>query len=91
MLYVANGNVYAVDADGSVHPVTVTAKDKVIEHRELESVEFKTAKEVVELPAGAQAATEDAVIARFNLSESNPVKFDKKAHSAALGSSEEGK
>jgi len=88
MLYVAGTNVYISDAGGKVHPVNIGAKDKVIERRELDSVNFKAEKEVVELPRCAVAATADEVIARFNISQNNPCKFDAAAHKAMLAEQE---
>ena len=77
--YVANGNVYFKDEDGKVHGVDVTAKDKVIEHRELESITPVIGKKEVALPAGAHAATLDEIALKFNLSELNPIKFKESA------------
>lgn len=75
MYYVANGKVYADAGDGKVKGVSITAKDKVVTHRELESVTPKLVGSAVELPEGAVPCTLDMVIAKFNVSESNPVVF----------------
>ena len=74
-LYLANGNVYMVGEDGLAHPTDVTAKDKVTEVRELESVTVSPQKKTVKLPKGAVPITEDELIRKFNLSEKNPIKF----------------
>lgn len=74
-LYLANGNVYMVGEDGLAHPTDVTAKDKVIETRELESVTISPQKKTVKLPKGAVPVTTDELIRKFGLSEKNPIKF----------------
>lgn len=74
-LYLANGNVYTVGGDGLAHPTDVTAKDKVIEVRELESVTVSPQKKTVKLPEGAVPVTTDELIRKFGLSEKNPIKF----------------
>lgn len=74
-LYLANGNVYTVGEDGLAHPTDVTAKDKVIEVRELESVTVSAQKKTVKLPAGAAPITLDELVRKFNVSEKNPLKF----------------
>lgn len=74
-LYLANGNVYMVGEDGLAHPTDVTAKDKVIEVRELESVTVSPQKKTVKLPKGAVPITQDELIRKFNVSEKNPLKF----------------
>lgn len=83
-LYEANGNVYAVDDEGKAHGVTVTAKDKVVEVRELESVTVSPQKAEVRLPKAARPVTTEAIRLKFALSEKNPVKFLKSRHDAAL-------
>ena len=82
-LYLANGNVYVVNEDGQAHPADVTAKDKVIETRQLESVTVKAKKEVVALPDGAMPVTQDELVCKFNLSQKNPIKFDPERAKAA--------
>ncbi len=83
-LYEANGNVYAVDGDGKAHAATVTAKDKVVRLRELESVTVTPQKAAVKLPAGARPITINAVVRKFAVTEDNPVGFDKARHDKAL-------
>ncbi|MBP3884064.1 MAG: hypothetical protein J6D54_03885 [Olsenella sp.] len=83
-LYEANGNVYAVDEDGKAHGATVTAKDKVVEVRELESITVSPQKVEVRLPEAARPITTDEIRLKFALSEKNPVKFLKSRHDAAL-------
>lgn len=77
--YEFNGNCYAVGDDGIAHPLTVTAKDKVIEVRELESITPKVGEEVVTLPSGAHPITLDEIVRKFNLSQKNPVQFTAEA------------
>lgn len=78
-LYEANGNVYEVEG-GVAYPANITAKDKVIEIRELEAVAVKREKDEVELPPTARPVTIDEIIAKFNVSEKHPCKFDMNAH-----------
>lgn len=75
MYYVANGKVYADVGDGKVKGVSITAKDKVVTTRELESVTPKLVGGAVDMPEGAVPCTLDMVVAKFNVSESNPVVF----------------
>lgn len=83
-IYECGGNLYAVGDDGIAHPVSLTAKDKKVVSRELESVSTEVSDQEVELPAGAHPVTMSEVIAKFNLTEDNPVTFDEKAHKASL-------
>lgn len=82
-LYEANGNVYDVEG-GVAHPANIVAKDKVIEIRELESVAVKVDKNDVVLPSEARPVTIDEAVAKFNISEKNPLKFDADAHEACF-------
>lgn len=76
MLYLAqDGNVYFVDDNNEAYPVEITAKDKVIETRELESVNVKVQDKKVELPEGAVPTTQEALLKKFNVSEKNPILF----------------
>ena len=77
MLYYAEGQVYLVDESGATYGVSVTAKDKVIEKRELDSVTFEIQGKAV-LPAGAVPVTEDEVVKKCNISELNPCLFKPK-------------
>lgn len=78
-LYIAEGNVYFVDADGTAHGADVTAKDKVVEVRSLESVTVAPKAAKVTLPDGAIPVTEDEMVRILNLSEENPCRFAEKA------------
>lgn len=80
MLYIADGQVYSV-VDGECYGCDVTAKDKVIKLRELESVTIEQ-KAKVTLPAGAHPVTQDELIAKLALSENNPCLFKTKAKKA---------
>lgn len=77
MLYLAEGQVYVV-ANGECHGCDVTAKDKVTEVRELAGVSIEK-KAKAELPKGAFPVTVDELVAKVNLSESNPCLFKGKA------------
>ena len=83
-LYEANGNVYEVGGDGAAHPVDVTAKDKVREVRELESVTVKAAAEAVELPACARPVTVGEVVAKLAVSQRHPARFNEERHIECL-------
>lgn len=78
MLYTNGSKVYQVDDDGTVRGVQVTAKDKVVTVRELESVTVKPVRKVKSLPDGAVPATLGEVIAKFNVSEGNPLLYGAK-------------
>ena len=77
MLYLYENRVYHVDADGKAHKADITAKDKVVQRRELESMTVTPAKAAVKLPAGARPVTVDELVAKFAISEKNPLKFPK--------------
>lgn len=83
MLYLKGDKAYRVDGDGKVHGVDITAKDKVITRRELESVSVVDAATVAKLPAGAVPVTIDTIIAKFNVSEENPLTYRKASAKAA--------
>lgn len=83
-LFEANGNIYAVGGDGKAHGASVTATDKVVEVRELQSITVTPQKVEVALPEGATPITTDEIRLKFNLSQKNPVKFLKSRHDAAL-------
>ena len=73
MLYVADGQVYEV-VGGECFGCDVTAKDKVVETRSLESVTIEQ-KGKAKLPAGAHPVTFDEMVVKLNLSEKNPCLF----------------
>lgn len=77
MLYTNGSKAYQVDADGTVHGIDVTAKDKVVEVRELESVTVAPAAKLKSLPSGAVPVTLDELVAKFNISEQNPLTYKK--------------
>lgn len=72
MLYVDNSGAYLVEGDTCVS-VGVSAKDKVVERRELESLSLVRGNEC-DLPSGATPASLDEIVRRFNVSEHNPLK-----------------
>ena len=75
MYYIAEGKAYVDDVDGKVKGIEVTAKDKVTEVRELESVTVTTVGSARTLPAGAASYTLDEIVAKFHVSETNPLLF----------------
>ena len=83
MYYVANGKAYIDAGNGKVKGVSITAKDKVTEVRELESVTVEAVGGAISLPSGASTCTLDEVVAKFNVSESNPLTFKATAKSKA--------
>lgn len=72
MFYVADGKVYVQEGD-RFRNVGFTAKDKVITRRELESTEVVMGTVVVDALNDPLPLTREEVIAKFNLSESNPI------------------
>lgn len=87
MYYIADGKAYADAGKGKVKGIDVTAKDKVVEVRELESVTVSAVGGARALPEGAVPCTLDEVVARFHVSESNPLLF--KAEGKAEDKAEE--
>lgn len=83
MYYISGNKVYVKDGN-AYRQVAITAKDKVVETRELESVTVTPSDTTVKKLSGATAATLDEVIKRFHISEDNPVKVasSKKASGA---------
>lgn len=77
MLYLKDNRVYHVDGEGKAHKADVTAKDKVVQVRELESVTVTPAKAACKLPEGARPVTVDELVRKFAISEKNPLKFPK--------------
>lgn len=77
MLYVHEWQVYKV-VDGECYGCDVTAKDKVVETRSLESVTIKE-KAKAKLPVGAHPVTQDELVIKLALSEANPCLFKAKA------------
>lgn len=78
-LYLKDKRAYRVDDAGKVHGVSITAKDKVITRRELESVTVEDSASVAKLPEGAVPVTVDTLVAKFNVSEANPLVWPKAA------------
>lgn len=78
-LYLKDGKVYRVDGNGKVHGVSVRGKDKVVTTRELESVSVVDIANVSKLPEGARPVTVDELVAKFAVSESNPLEYPKTA------------
>lgn len=74
-LYIAEGSVYVVGDDGACHGADVSAKDKVVETRTLESVTVSPRDAEVALPKGARPVTVDEMVAQLGLSEKNPCPF----------------
>lgn len=72
MFYVADGRVYIQEGD-HFRNVGFTAKDKVITQRELESTEVVMGTVVVDTLDDPVLLTREEVIAKFNLSENNPI------------------
>lgn len=72
MFYVADGKVYVREGD-RFRNVGFTAKDKVITRRELESTEVVMGTVIVDKLDNPIPATREEVIAKFNLSENNPI------------------
>lgn len=75
MYYIVDNKVYTKEGDG-YRQVSLTAKDKVVVRRELESVTVTPSETVREELPGAQAVTLEEIIAKFNLSEENPILAD---------------
>ena len=80
---VSDKNVYWIDDEGKSYGVNITAVDKVVTHREIESVTITVGSEA-ECPTTAVGATVSDIIAKFNLSEENPVSFDKSLEQAGV-------
>lgn len=76
MYYVVDGSVYA-ERDGKFVNVEITGKDKVIEVRELESITVTDGDIVLDSVGDAVPHTLNTIIAKFNISERNPVPFAK--------------
>ena len=72
MFYYKDDGAYFQDDAGKVYGLNVTAKDKVTEVRELESVSYSLGSETT-LPAGACASTLDEIVTRFGVSEKHPL------------------
>lgn len=82
MYYVVGDSVYRQRDDGKYVNVEIIGKDKVIEIRELESVTVNEGDVVIDDVGGAYPCTLDTIIRKFNLTESNPVKFAEKPKKA---------
>lgn len=74
MYYVKGNAVYVQDGD-KFRNVKITAKDKVVEVRELESVTITNGTTVMKELNGAVPMTMDEIRRKFNLSEANPIEF----------------
>ena len=71
MYYTDENGAYVVDGE-QCFGISVSAKDKVVERREIESLTVTRAAEC-ELPSGATPATLDEIVAKFAISEKNPL------------------
>lgn len=71
MYYTDENGAYVVDGE-QCFGLSVSAKDKVVERREIESLTVTRAAEC-ELPSGATPATLDEIVAKFAISEKNPL------------------
>lgn len=72
MYYVSNGKVYIKEGN-AYRNVGFTAKDKVITRRELESTSIVMGSVVVDKLDSPIPFSEEEIIAKFNLSEENPI------------------
>lgn len=73
MYYIKDGMVFEPCEKGFVE-VSITAKNKVITTTELESITVTPSSHVETSMYGASMATIDEVMAKFALSEDNPIK-----------------
>lgn len=78
MFYYKDERAYFKDEAGKVYGLNVTAKDKVTEVRELESVSYALGSETA-LPAGACISTLDEIVTRFGVSEKHPLTYTEPA------------
>lgn len=78
MFYYKDERAYFKDEAGEVYGLNVTAKDKVTEVRELESVSYALGSETA-LPAGACISTLDEIVTRFGVSEKHPLTYTEPA------------
>lgn len=81
MFYVADGKVYIKEGN-AYRNVGFTAKDKVITHRELESVTLVRGDVVVDSLNSPSLLTQDEIIRKFSLSEENPIPLMEEEKSA---------
>lgn len=72
MFYTDASGAYMVDSVGTCNAIGLTAKDKVVERREIESLAVVKGK-ACDLPPGAVPASLDEIAAKFNVSEANPL------------------
>lgn len=73
MYFIKDGMVFQETDRGFVE-LSITAKNKVIVTPELESITIEESEHVEASLEGASTATFEEVIARFGLSEENPIK-----------------
>lgn len=73
MYFIKDGMVFQKTEKGFVE-LSITAKNKVIVTPELESITIEESEHVEASLEGASPATFKEVIARFGLSEDNPIK-----------------
>lgn len=73
MYYIKDNRVYEPHEKGFVE-VSIEAKNRVVTTSELESITVTPSNYVVDKLDGATQATIDEVMARFSLSEDNPIK-----------------
>lgn len=75
MFYIEDGAIYE-KVEGGYRNVSILAKDKVIEVRELESVTVETDGEVVkELKGDMTPYSLEDIVRKFNVSEKNPIPY----------------
>lgn len=75
MLYIKDSSVYFVDGSGNAHPCNISAVDKVVTKRELESVTYEPLTRTVTLPSDAKPTTLKNLVNKFNVSQLNPYTF----------------
>lgn len=73
MFYTDETGAYVVDGD-TCYGLSVSAKEKVVEHREIESLTVTRGSEC-DLPAGAAPATLNEIVARFAITEAHPLVY----------------
>lgn len=74
MYYIDKENRVFQETENGFVEVSITAKNKVIVTKELESITVTPSDHIEASLDGASRATIDEVMARFNLSEENPIK-----------------
>ena len=78
MYYFANDKAYFVGEDGKAHQMGVTVTEKKVVETQIESITPKVSKSAVKLPADAVPASLENIVARFGITEDNPLTMGKK-------------